>query len=183
MEKNKDASQLIIDSFKELIMEKSFDKITIKMITNRANLARPTFYTHFADKHAIIEKILETELFDHLYILIENDMHESLLKMIFSYFSKNRLLYKNLFKISDQNSFEEILQEKFKDLFVTFIEKKPLKDSVPIPDHYVALRFSLTATHTVKFLIASEELDDISAEDIYQSALYLSTHSLNDMLG
>lgn len=183
MEKNKDASQLIVDSFKQLIMDYSFDKITIKMITNRANLARPTFYTHFADKHAIIEEILETELFNHLYILIENDMHESLLKMIFSYFSKNRPLYKNLFKVKGQNSFEDILQEKFKDLFIIFVEKNPLKDSVPIPDHYIALRYSLSATHTVEFLTTSDELDDISADDIYQSALYLSNHSLKDMLG
>lgn len=181
MDKGKDAQQLIIDSFKDLMLAYPFEKITIKMITNHADLARPTFYTHFGDKHAIIEEILDRELFETLHILIENDMRGSLLKMVFSYFSKNRPLYREMFKITGQNSFEDILKEKFNDVFFAIIEKEPIKESAPVLDSYIAQCYSLVICHTVKLLITRNDLSNISDQEVYNAALYMATHSLQDM--
>ncbi|MFR7520269.1 MAG: TetR family transcriptional regulator [Mediterraneibacter faecis] len=44
---------LLALSFKELIMKMPFEKITVKMITDGADVIRPTFYKHFQDKYEI----------------------------------------------------------------------------------------------------------------------------------
>ena len=45
---------LLALSFKELIMKMPFEKITVKMITEGADVIRPTFYKHFQDKFSNI---------------------------------------------------------------------------------------------------------------------------------
>ena len=54
---------LLAESFKELLIKGSFDKITIKMITDQAGVIRPTFYNYFQDKYEVMEWLLETEVF------------------------------------------------------------------------------------------------------------------------
>jgi AcrR family transcriptional regulator len=41
----------------ELVIEKGYDATTIDDITTRADLARATFYAHYADKHALLISI------------------------------------------------------------------------------------------------------------------------------
>lgn len=62
---------LLALSFKELIMKMPFEKITVKMITDGADVIRPTFYKHFQDKYEILEYIFEKEIKDKIQVLIE----------------------------------------------------------------------------------------------------------------
>jgi AcrR family transcriptional regulator len=47
--------QLLQKAFMELLMEKSFEAITIQDIAERATVNRVTFYAHFPDKYALLE--------------------------------------------------------------------------------------------------------------------------------
>lgn len=52
MERKRELTKnLLAESFKELLIKGSFDKITIKMITDQAGVIRPTFYNYFQDKY------------------------------------------------------------------------------------------------------------------------------------
>lgn len=51
--------QLIIDAFRELLQSKGFDAMTIKDIAEKATINRATFYTHYEDKYALLEEIIE----------------------------------------------------------------------------------------------------------------------------
>ena len=82
---------LLALSFKELIMKMPFEKITVKMITDGADVIRPTFYKHFQDKYEIIEYILKKEIKDKIQVLIENDMEDDLLRLLFTCLSKETL--------------------------------------------------------------------------------------------
>ena len=53
---------LLAESFKELALRQPIEKITIKEITDKAGLIRPTFYNHFQDKYELLEWIIMTEL-------------------------------------------------------------------------------------------------------------------------
>ena len=53
----------LAESFKELMLKGSFDKITIRMITEQAGVIRPTFYNYFQDKYEVMEWLLEEEVF------------------------------------------------------------------------------------------------------------------------
>lgn len=47
-------------AFLELLQEKTFDKITIKEICERALINRATFYSHYSDKFQLIESYQES---------------------------------------------------------------------------------------------------------------------------
>ncbi|WP_251037302.1 TetR/AcrR family transcriptional regulator [Paenibacillus albidus] len=51
--------QLIREAFRDLLRDKGFDAITIKDIAQRATINRATFYAHYEDKYALLEKITE----------------------------------------------------------------------------------------------------------------------------
>ena len=95
---------LLALSFKELIMKMPFEKITVKMITEGADVIRPTFYKHFQDKYEILEYILEKEIKDKIRVLIENDMEDDLLRLLFTCLSKDKEFYKRLYLIEGPNS-------------------------------------------------------------------------------
>mgnify|MGYP002540176347 CR=1 FL=1 len=82
MEDKKELTKdLLTLSFKELLMKTSFEKITIKMITDGAGVIRPTFYKHFQDKYEIIEYILEKEIKDKIQVLLDNNMEDDKIKI------------------------------------------------------------------------------------------------------
>jgi AcrR family transcriptional regulator len=54
--------QLIKDALLSLIDEKGFDQITVRDLTERADINRATFYLHFPDKIALLERTVEDML-------------------------------------------------------------------------------------------------------------------------
>ena len=63
---------LLAESLKELTIKQPIEKITIKEITDKAGVIRPTFYNHFQDKFELIEWIIRTELLEPVEPLIRN---------------------------------------------------------------------------------------------------------------
>lgn len=53
-----DIDQLLAKSLKEIAVRRPVEKITIKEITDKAGVIRPTFYNHFQDKFELIEWII-----------------------------------------------------------------------------------------------------------------------------
>ncbi|MFJ5790413.1 TetR/AcrR family transcriptional regulator [Lysinibacillus sp. NPDC097162] len=49
--------KMIRHAFIELVLEKDFEKITVKNIVEKAEISRGTFYAHYADILAVIEEI------------------------------------------------------------------------------------------------------------------------------
>ena len=57
--------QLLRDALMEIIPEKGYEAISLQDITDRANVARPTFYLHFKDKQDLLFSSLR-EIYDDL---------------------------------------------------------------------------------------------------------------------
>lgn len=55
----------IIQAFVELLGQKSYNKITVQDIIDRANVGRSTFYAHFETRDSLLEVLLE-DLFAHI---------------------------------------------------------------------------------------------------------------------
>lgn len=80
----------IVNAFIQLLSKKSFEKITIKDITDIANINRATFYAHYDDKYQLFDEILQnraTELiYAHANIIEDGHISvEPLLDAIFEY--------------------------------------------------------------------------------------------------
>ena len=43
----------IEDAFVQLVLERGYDQVTVEDITDRADLARATFYAHYPNKEAV----------------------------------------------------------------------------------------------------------------------------------
>jgi AcrR family transcriptional regulator len=56
--RTKRTRQLLLDAFRQLLEEKTFEDITVQDITERATVNRATFYAHFEDKYILAEQSL-----------------------------------------------------------------------------------------------------------------------------
>lgn len=55
----KAAEEKIRTAFYELLREEGFQKVTVRMIVERAGINRSTFYLHYQDKYDLLESIEE----------------------------------------------------------------------------------------------------------------------------
>ena len=74
----------ISESFKELALTCSIEKITIKEITDKAGLIRPTFYNHFQDKYELLEWIIQCDIFDPALVLAQQGYMDEALLIIYT---------------------------------------------------------------------------------------------------
>lgn len=56
--RNTSTKKSIVEAFEFLLRKKDIDNITIKNITDEANVNRATFYAHFDDKYQLFEDML-----------------------------------------------------------------------------------------------------------------------------
>lgn len=176
--------QLLIESFEELMLVHPFKKITVKMITDGAGVIRPTFYNHFRDKYEIFEVILDTELMEPLYGLVDIDMTKEASKMIFTYFGKKRAFYEKAFKVTGQNSFRSILIRKITDLFFHSVDQKEMHIAPEVAALTKEQIVEFTATNLVLIIemwLLGDISHKISADQIFEAYLFLMTHNLEDL--
>ena len=135
-EKPKSYNQ-IINTFRELVMTKDFEKLSVAEISATAGISRKTFYQYFKDKNEIVEKIVYENIIqpmNHMRNLSGSFEFPSLTIMSWLYeqFYKDRLFYSRISSFTGQNSFFElmfsytsdIVYEKFNSLNISEQEKE-----------------------------------------------------------
>lgn len=118
-----DLDRLLMDSFKELVLTTPVEKITIKEITDKAGVIRPTFYNHFQDKYEVIERIIQEDITSPARALLEHEMVTEAVTLMFANILKEKEFYLRLSHMSGQNSFDEIIKEAIKNLLMEFINE------------------------------------------------------------
>lgn len=107
----------IRQAFIELLSEKqSIDKITIIELTDRANIVRSTFYSHYDDIYAVAKEI-QNEISDafkdsmNRYVEKGNDL-KTALTVLMDFFHEREKEYKLLFTSGyNENQFSNSLKE------------------------------------------------------------------------
>lgn len=117
-------------AFKQVMEEKSFDKITVHDITSKCGLNRQTFYYHFEDKHDLMNWIYYNEVFLPLAeVLTEENYHDSFLIM-FEKMYREKNFYKNALSVSSEYSFKDYLYSILESLVEDISKQK--KESIEV---------------------------------------------------
>lgn len=102
---------LLAESFKELACQQPIEKITIKEITDKAGVIRPTFYNHFQDKYELLEWIIKRQILEPIRPLIFAEMVDEALLLMFTTLEKEKDFYGRAVRLEGQNSFESIVKK------------------------------------------------------------------------
>lgn len=134
----------IRDAFTELIDEIGFDAVTVRNLTERANINRSTFYLHYRDKYDLLEKS-EEEIILKLEEIGENvrKLTPKELKILYSgnkpfpfivklaeYFQDNAQFLKVILGPKGDSSFQDqikkILEKNMLENIITKFEEEKL---------------------------------------------------------
>ena len=93
---NNTTDQVLADSLKALVLQKPVEKITIKEITDKAGVIRPTFYNHFQDKYELLEWIIREEILAPTHPLIKNGLTNQAVLLVFTSLMREKEFYSRL---------------------------------------------------------------------------------------
>lgn len=98
-------------AFLTMLIEESFDEITVKKITDVADVSRKTFYLHYLDKYDLLEKIVDERLEDlDIICKAKSELGFTEGTLIwFEYFDQHRNFFTSLFKSNSTVSFRKQL--------------------------------------------------------------------------
>lgn len=174
---------LLAKNFKELALRHPIEKITIKEITDKAGVIRPTFYNHFQDKYELLEWIIKTELLEPIRPLIENEMINEALLLLFINIEKEQRFYMRAVRLEGQNSFESIARNCVKGILLEIIDKnaedKIRKFSYLTPDR-VAEYYAQSMCSIVIVWMKSGMA--VSARELAEIYDYMLKHSVAEVL-
>ena len=186
MERKRELTKILLaESFKELLIKGSFDKITIKMITDQAGVIRPTFYNYFQDKYEVMEWLLEEEVFRPVFEMVEDGMEREAIYLLFRKMEKDQQYYQKAFEVTGQNGFEEILCGKIRKLIREMLKnhKIKLQKLEGLKDLNIFLEFhTLTVVNGLKYWLTSRELN-MTADEALDFYLFLMSHPILDVVG
>ena len=170
---------LLADSFKELVLEKPVEKITIKEITDRAGVIRVTFYNHFQDKYELLEWICREEIVSPTKILFQNNMRREAVTFIFTAILKNKEFYSHVAHTQGQNSFSstvrQLVSETIEEHFLANKSGKHEKYSL-LTEKWIADYYAMSLTYILMSWIDRDM--DIPPEDMVNIYEHVAQHSL-----
>ncbi len=185
METKRDLTkELLASCLKELMMTTPFDKITIKMITGKAGLIRPTFYKHFQDKYEVIEWIFQTEVASGVDLLIQNNMESDAVMMLLKRLGQEKSFYRRAYAMEPgPNSFEQILRNYVYETLLNLGGRftfRAVKQHPHLTPEIIATYYTYSLVNLIRDWIHSDI--EMSAEELADSYSYLLSHSVYDFL-
>lgn len=114
---------LLAKSLKELAQNRPFEKITIKEITDKAGVIRPTFYNHFQDKYELLEWIFRVELFEPIQPLLKAGMVTEAMVLLFTNIQNDGKFYTRIVKMEGMITFHDIAKRCVEEVLVEMIKE------------------------------------------------------------
>ena len=179
----KSVDDLLAQSFKELVCQQPIEKITIKQITDRAGVIRPTFYNHFEDKYNLLEWIMIKDIVTPVQPLLSNGMINEAMILIFHNMRKEKDFYMHASKLEGQNSFRGMIERGIQLVLGSMIvdqmgPKKPINRWLT-PEH-LAEYYSQSITYVLMTWIQGGM--EMPPEELAQVYDFIISRSLSDVL-
>ncbi|MBO4338003.1 MAG: TetR/AcrR family transcriptional regulator C-terminal domain-containing protein [Lachnospiraceae bacterium] len=109
----------ICEAFAELLTKKELQKVTVREITEIANINRVTFYKHYLDIYDLYDKI-EQEILVEIGLLalqLEDISNDEFYSHLINYFYENRVLFKMIFSPNATGQMRSKLEKLINGIF------------------------------------------------------------------
>lgn len=179
-------SYLLANGLKKLMLEgKAFDKITIRDITDKAGVIRPTFYNHFSDKYELLGWIFDQEVLAPSYALLKSRMMGEALEMVMRRIDADRVFYRMAAKVEGQNGFPDMMRAAFFKWIMTATETLNWNsfpyDSVWLTREAFARYYANSLVFVVIEWINAREY--VPVEDLMKIYGFIARNSVEDLFG
>ena len=159
--------KLIFDALISLLSEKSYEKISVQDITDRAMINRATFYAHYADKDQL-QAGIQKQLMDQLSDMIDAAQvtsgdtvkvkkAEKLLADFYHGIEKDPAVAKIVSRSISQElvkeKFSQLLQEKYTHLLAKL---NVLESGQPVPTDFIVAYLTSIFTGTLYWWLKSD---------------------------
>ena len=152
----------ITDALFRVMEEKPFEKITIQDILEEARINRSTFYQHFPDKYAILERLQERYIrgiAERANTVIQSgttDLSE-INRVFLEYFDRNRPQMKKLLTVRSENL---DLEGQMRSLFAYFLSQSDPR----LTDIESGLMAGMLVSFFVYHLKRDSSLEDLGSQ-------------------
>lgn len=164
------------------MLHQSFEKITIRMITESAGVIRPTFYYHFQDKYEVLEWIIRVQLIGGASLLLEHSLYDEAIKLAFSSIYEDKVFYKKAFEITGQNAFADMMTEQIYLFMLSLLRQRKLRsdlDQKLLTMDRMAKYFSMSFVNTVRLWLSNDS-DSLTVDEICKLFTMLLSCSYRD---
>jgi AcrR family transcriptional regulator len=135
---------IITEALISLISEKGFTKISVKDITDRANINRSTFYSHYQDKYDLLDKIIEEKLLTLAKLLSEEksqytsyesnlDVPDPFFGVLFEHLAEHEKFYRIMFTKMEPSIFIFKMLEVIRESCYTRISNMRMEQKLVVP--------------------------------------------------
>lgn len=166
--------RLLRESLMSLIIEKGYDSISIQDITDRADLARSTFYLHFKDKDELLYESMREIYSDFL-----NNAQSLNSPTDFNHIAQYADFYRVMFSERGSMAFMVKMQKFLADIIETHVLNilTPSDEEPRIPRDFVA--YAMAGAQLAMFSWWLENNQQPSAEEIAQMGQLLILNGVN----
>lgn len=117
----KKTEQLIINTFLELVEEKTLDKITIQDIADKCGINRNTFYYHFDDIYSLIESVFNNHVITIERMFEEGASWSECSEVALKFLVENRRAIRHIVFSMNRNQLDHYLYVVFKRIFTEYL--------------------------------------------------------------
>ncbi|MBO0474144.1 hypothetical protein IGL98_000061 [Enterococcus sp. DIV0840] len=118
----------IAKTFKKLVAQIGFEKVTIAKIMQESHMRRQTFYDYFQDKYELVDWIFQQEAIEKIEDNLAYEGWQVIVENLFIYFEENQVFYRKILTFEGQNSFQDYYTQHLKGLIHQVLVVKKQKD-------------------------------------------------------
>lgn len=172
---------LLAEGLYLIMLQKSFDKITIKQICDKTGVIRGTFYNHFIDKYEALEYLTSYLLIKDKVKYLETKRYNDLIRATIQSIYEHKDFFYKAFQIVGQNSFDSILENLYKKVFVQIIDDNKLKTyHLAVNKEFLATYYANSFIFVIKNWV--NHGCNTSKEEIYHTLNFLLTKSFSEIM-
>ena len=128
--------KLFAEALKQIVVQKSFSKVTVSELIRVCNVNRKTFYYHFTDVYDLLKWTLEQEAIDvvkNFDLIID---YEEAILFVMDYVEKNDVFLNNIYYYVGRDELKRFFYADFIEITTSVIKKIEELTEITVPKEF-----------------------------------------------